>query len=80
MKDIENFKCECGGNIFKLEDGYECNKCKLQVYNKFMGRTLSCEEVHKLFSSDMIEFNNIKTKDGYRINAIIYSNDMKLHL
>ncbi|MBT3281141.1 MAG: hypothetical protein HOF69_04345 [Campylobacteraceae bacterium] len=73
MNKIKNFKCECGGDVLKLDDGYECTMCKLKVYNKFMNYKLSDEQIQKLFYSDMIECNNIKLNDGYIINAQIYS-------
>jgi hypothetical protein len=74
---MKNIICECGGDVLKYDDGYQCTKCKLKVYNKFMGKDLSFVQIQNLFFQEGIEFSNIKSKDGYRINAVLYANDVK---
>jgi len=75
---MNNIICECGGDVVKLPDGYQCLKCQLKVLNKFMYCELSNEQIQALFFKEELEFNDIVSKNGYKINVKIYANNREL--
>jgi len=79
-KSTSLFKCECGGDVTKITKGFKCNKCELIVWERFMNKNLSLNQVKKLFYGNGVELHDLKSKKGNIFNAEIFYNNGDISL
>ena len=80
MEDNILSKCLCGGQVKKISKGYKCNSCKKVVWEKFMNKQLTDQQIKLLFTGNGLKLNNLKSKRGNIFNAEIFHVNNEVNL
>ncbi len=77
-KSTTMFKCQCKGDVIKINKGYKCQSCEKIVWEQFMNKLLTFRQIRRLFKGDSLELHNLKSQRGNIFNAEIFytNNDM----
>ena len=79
-KSTTMFKCECLGDVIKINGGYKCQACEKIVWDRFMNKLLTFRQIKRLFKGDSLQLNNLKSQRGNLYNAEIFYTDNDLTL
>ena len=79
-KSTTMFKCQCDGDVTKINGGYRCDSCKQIVWERFMNKLLTFQQAKRLFKGDGLKLNNLKSQRGNIFNAEIFYHDNQLSL
>jgi hypothetical protein len=80
IKPTTMFKCNCGGDVVKINGGFKCESCEQIIWNKFMNKLLTFAQIKRLFKGDSLTLNNLKSSRGNIFNAEIFYNNKELSL
>jgi hypothetical protein len=79
-KSTTMFKCHCDGNVTRINGGYRCDSCEQIVWERFMNKLLTFQQVKRLFKGNALKLNNLKSQRGNIFNAEIFYYDNQLSL
>ncbi len=79
-KSTTMFKCQCGGDVTRINGGYKCNSCEHIVWERFMNKMLTFAQVKRLFKGNSLKLNNLKSQRGNIFNAEIFYFEKELSL
>ncbi len=71
-KSTTMFKCQCKGDVIKINKGYKCQSCQKIVWERFMNKILTFRQIKRLFKGDGLELINLKSQRGNIFNAEIF--------
>jgi hypothetical protein len=79
-KSTTMFKCQCSGDVIKINKGYKCLVCEKIVWERFMNKLLTFRQIKRLFKGESLQLNNLKSQRGNIFNAEIFyiQNDLSL--
>jgi len=80
MKNNILSKCECGGEVTEISQGYKCNSCEKVIMSKFMNKILTLRQIKRLFNGDELKLTNLKSQRGNIFNAEIFYVNNELNL
>ena len=79
-KSTTMFLCQCGGEVIKINGGYRCQSCEHIVWERFMNKMLTFQQIKRLFKGNSLKLNNLKSKRGNIFNAEIFYSEKELSL